>query len=70
MWEGMFDGMVRALVLIGIGIGLIVCGCVYCVDYFFFDNHGVIKVEQQLVPELEINVINGVADTTYVYRTE
>jgi len=65
----MFKGIVPGLIGFGIVIGLSVWGIVEFGHWVFrSDEDDAIRTEQRIEPDLEINVIDGKSDTTFVYR--
>lgn len=60
------NGIFPVLVGFGLIIGLVLWGGWELIDWLFIDD--TIRVSQPLVPDVEIKIINGVADTTYIYQ--
>lgn len=49
-------------------IGSMAIGFVFGVAIFITFNIAKIESKERIEPELKVDIINGVADTTYIYR--
>lgn len=63
---GNLDGLVSALVVGGLFIGLAVWGAWELIDWIFIDD--AIKTTSPMVPEIELIIKDNKVDTLYVYR--
>lgn len=61
-----FDGIIPALIVFGLIIGLMLWGAWELIDMWFIDHS--FKSSVPIIPDIEINIKNGVADTTYIYK--
>lgn len=63
---GDLSGVVNALIIVCICIGLAIWGCWELIDWLWIDD--AIRSTKQIVPEIELVIKNNVVDTVYVYR--
>lgn len=60
------NGIVEALIFVGLFIGLTIWGIFGLIDYFFiFDG---IKSKTPITPKIELVIENNKVDTLYVYE--
>tara|TARA_B100001059_G_C17541733_1_gene430777 strand:+ start:242 stop:442 length:201 start_codon:yes stop_codon:yes gene_type:complete len=58
----------EGLAIILICVLFVLGSCFLYVDYKYFSTDNVIKTKQPMIPTLDVRIIDGVVDTTYIYN--
>lgn len=68
MYSAVAKEIIKLIVGVGVVTGLLVWGLYEGVVFLAYGPVNIIRVEEPMIPTLEITVIKGIADTTYVYQ--
>jgi heme/copper-type cytochrome/quinol oxidase subunit 2 len=67
-----FKGLFSAIFFVGVLAAAVVVGLIYLFIWIFSsdDNEGEIRVKEPLKPTIEVITVDGVSDTTYIYKID